>query len=71
MVDATPPARQRNAERAALQRRATQILADDRRRQRKSVPTAPSIAVPEPPSKWIKLADLKRALRERREQNDA
>jgi hypothetical protein len=57
---------QRERERAALEREASKLLADDRRRQRKAnAPLQKSgTAMPEPmPRGWIKLADLKSALR--------
>jgi hypothetical protein len=60
-----PPAQQRAG--AELRREATAILADDRRQRHTAepavLPSGPSI--PSVPSKWIKLADLKRALRNR------
>jgi hypothetical protein len=59
------PALQRERERAQLERQATELLAADRRRQRKAqtAPPRPTPKPQEPPSKWLKLSDLKRALR--------
>jgi hypothetical protein len=59
------PAQQRRAE---LKHRADQLLANDRRRRRR-VDMSPrtSTSPPEVPSKWLKLSDLKNALRKRGE----
>lgn len=59
------PAVQRAAERAALERQADELLAADRRRQRKASKPPREPISPAPPSKWIKLTDLKHALRKR------
>ena len=58
------PAKAREAERrAALEREATELLADDRRRRRKKPTASRKPPAPLLPKGWIKLGDLKRARR--------
>jgi hypothetical protein len=54
--------------RVALEREATKLLADDRRRQRPSIPAQRSPEpAPAPPNGWMPLSNLKRAMRAREE----
>jgi hypothetical protein len=58
---------QRERERAALEREASKLLAADRRRRSAAMARITerkaSQPIPEVPSKWVKLSDLKNVLR--------
>jgi hypothetical protein len=61
----TPQERDAYRRRTALEREATKLLANDRRRRSQSIP-APRSPEPEPvllASGWLPFADLKRAMR--------